>query len=184
MWEILLFSVLVFLARLADVTLGTLRIVYVSRGMKLLSALLGFFEVLIWIVVVSQVIQNLNHWVAYLFYAGGFSAGVLLGMMIEERLAMGYVGLRIMAREEALNLCQTLRAQGYALTTFDAEGKDGPIKVIYLAVKRKDLDQVLSFVRTHNPRAFYTIEEVRSLGSCQEKPFTRRPPWEKLKKMD
>ncbi len=153
---------LILLARVVDVSIGTLRLVFVSRGMKWLAPLAGFFEVLIWITAIAQIMRNLDNWVAYVAYAGGFAAGTWIGMWFEEKLALGTVLLRIIPQADPTTLAGRLRDRGYRVTTVDAEGLRGPVKILFSVIRRTDLPKALALVRTFNPRAFYTIEDVRS----------------------
>ncbi|KAF0111712.1 MAG: hypothetical protein FD147_723 [Chloroflexi bacterium] len=159
-WVIL--PLLIFLARICDVTLGTLRIIYVSRGRRNLAPLLGFFEVLIWIVVIGQLVQHLQSVTAYIGYAGGFAIGNFVGIWLEERLAFGTFILRVMISEDGDNLALKIHDAGYGVTRVDGQGAAGPVKLIYTIVKRRHVNQVLSIIHEYSPNAFVTIEEVRS----------------------
>ena len=161
-WVIL--PILIFLARITDVTLGTMRIISLSRGLRRVAPILGFFEMLIWLLAIRQLFNHLNNPVCYLAFAGGFSTGVYTGMYIEHKMAMGLRLLRIITRYDSSNLIRILREEGYGLTTIDAEGNQGQVKILFTLVKRRDLSNVLNYVRENNPNAFYTVEDVRSAG--------------------
>lgn len=154
--------VLVFFARVIDVSLGTLRIIFISRGKKYLAPLLGFLEVLIWISVVAQVVRGVNDPITYLAYAAGFAAGNFAGMYIEDRLALGTQIVRIIVPNGAEELTTHLAAAGYGVTSVNGQGSNGPVQVIYTVVKRKDLSIVLEVIHQTHPRAFLSIEDVRS----------------------
>ncbi|MDV2481885.1 DUF2179 domain-containing protein [Methanoculleus sp. Wushi-C6] len=151
----------IFLARICDVTIGTMRIIFVSRGMKMIAPVLGFFEVFIWIVAVGQIFQNLTNPLNYFAYAAGFATGNYVGMLVEEKLAMGLALIRIITQRDATNLIDYLRAAGYGVTVLDAQGKQGPGKVIFSVVKRKNIKDVEDAIHEFNPKAFYSIEDVR-----------------------
>ena len=153
---------LVFFARVIDVTLGTLRIIFISRGKKYLAPLLGFVEVFIWIAVVSQIVRGVNDLVTYLAYAAGFAAGNFVGMYIEDRLAIGTQVMRIIIPNGAEALTQNLHDAGYGVTQVDGQGANGPVKLIYTVVKRKDIPLVLGIIHQTHPHAFLSIEDVRS----------------------
>lgn len=153
---------LIFLARVFDVTLGTLRIIFVSRGKRNLAPLFGFFEVLIWIVVIGQVVQNLHNLASYIGYAAGFAAGNFVGMYIEDRLAIGTLMVRIILQKNAEELVSRLHTAGYGVTCVDGQGANGPVKLIYTIVKRKDLAKVRQIIHEINPKAFLSIEDLRS----------------------
>jgi uncharacterized protein YebE (UPF0316 family) len=153
---------LIFAARVLDVSLGTMRIIFLSRGQRLIAPVLGFFEVLIWLIAIRQVMQNLNNPVSYLAYAAGFAAGNLFGMYLENRLAMGLLIIRIITTKEAGALVAQLRTSGYGVTSVQAEGGAGPAQLIFTVIKRKRLDNVRSIIAQCNPKAFVSVEEIRS----------------------
>lgn len=160
-WAIL--PLLIFVARVADVTMGTLRVLFLARGAKMYATLFGFIEVFIWIIVISQVIQNLNNVLCYVAYAGGFAAGTFTGMKLEERLAIGKVIVRIITSQPATDLVQRLRSERIGCTSIQAEGAEGPVQVIFSVIARGDLERVVGMVLDHNPKAFYTVEDVRDV---------------------
>ncbi|MDK2915485.1 MAG: hypothetical protein PWR25_42 [Euryarchaeota archaeon] len=160
-FSLVVIPIFIFLARICDVTIGTMRIIFVSRGMKMVAPILGFFEVFIWIVAVGQIVQNLTNPLNYFAYAAGFATGNYVGMLVEERLAMGLALIRIITQRDATNLIDYLRAAGYGVTVLDAHGKQGPGKVIFSVVKRKNIRDVENAIHEFNPKAFYSIEDVR-----------------------
>jgi uncharacterized protein YebE (UPF0316 family) len=122
---------LVFFARVIDVSLGTLRLIFISRGKKYIAPLLGFVEVFIWIAVVAQIVRGVNDLAAYFAYAAGFAAGNFVGMYIEERLAIGTQVIRIIVPYDADDLTANLSVAGYGVTSVDGQGANGPVKLIY-----------------------------------------------------
>jgi len=162
-FKIVILTLIIFFARICDVTLSTLRIIYTSRGIKLLAPLIGFFEVLIWLVAMSQIINNLTNFVLYIAYAGGFAAGNFIGILMEEKMAIGTVVIRIITQKEGSELIESLKCGDYGVTYTPAQGAKGPVKIIFTIVKRKDINHVLKIVRKCNPHAFFTIEDVRSV---------------------
>lgn len=154
---------LIFFSRICDVTIGTIRIIFISRGLRKYAPLLGFFEVLIWIVVIGQLVQNLHSATAYIFYAAGFACGNFIGMWIEDRLAFGTSIIRIMASENGNELAEKIHAAGFGVTRLDAHGATGPVLMIYTVVKRHDTNKVLSIIHSIAPNAFVTIDELRSI---------------------
>ena len=155
---------LIFTARIMDVTLGTLRIVFISKGDKTIAPLLGFLEVLIWLVAITQVMQNLSNVASYLAWAGGFATGNFLGLRIEQKLALGQMVVRVITVGPADDLIERLKGHGYRLTCVDARGTRGKVNLLFMIVKRKMLPHVLGIIRDFNPQAFYTIEDVRSVS--------------------
>lgn len=155
---------LIFLARICDVSIGTMRIIFVSKGKKNIAPILGFFEVLIWITAISKIMQNLDNYINYIAYAGGFATGNFIGMIIEERLAMGILMIRVFAHERGNELVMTLNNNGYGATTVEAHGAREKVHLIYTIVHRNELDDVVKVINKFNPKAFYTIEDVRSVN--------------------
>ena len=170
----IIIPLLIFLARIVDVTFGTLRIIFVSRGLRYWAALVGFFEVLVWILAIGQVMQNLTDWKTYVAYALGFSAGNFVGIALEQRIAMGSLIVRIITRKEADELVKFLRTSGYGATSIDATGEAGPVKVIFTIVKRKRLPEVVGIIKRFNPNAFYSIEDVRFVSQAAFIPMGKR----------
>jgi len=157
----LILPLLIFLARICDVTIGTMRIVMVAKGQKFWAPLMGFFEVLIWIITMSKVVQNLDNWLCYVGYAGGFATGNLVGLLLEEKLAMGIVKIQIITRKEASQLIEALRVAGYGITHHPAMGGTENVSIIHTIIKRSEIATVEEIIRSYNPKAFYTIEDVK-----------------------
>lgn len=153
---------LVFLAELCVVTLATLRIIFLSRGRKLPAALLGFFEITLWLFAIGQIMQNLSDLGCYLGFAAGFTCGNYLGVLIEQRLAIGTLLVRTITNKDATDLTRRLREAGYGVTTLDAEGATGPVKVVFTVIPRKVLTAVLGIIRGFDPKAFYSVDEIQS----------------------
>ncbi|HMB44260.1 MAG TPA: DUF2179 domain-containing protein [Candidatus Methanoperedens sp.] len=155
---------LIFLARICDVSIGTLRIIFVSKGKRNIAPILGFFEVLIWITAISKIMENLDNYINFVAYAAGFATGNFVGMIIEEKLAMGILMIRIFAYERGNELVQTLNARGFGATVVEAHGARENIDLIYSIVKRNELANVLDVISLINPKAFYTIEDVKAVN--------------------
>ena len=146
-------TLLVFLAELCVVTIGTIRIIFVARGMKVLAPILGFFEVSIWLFAIGQIMQNLTDLGCYLAFAGGFTAGNFLGVLIEKKLAIGSVVVRIITPRDVRDLIEGLQAAEYGVTTIDAQGATGPVKVVFTIVRRKELSSVVAIITTFSHQA-------------------------------
>ena len=153
---------LIFIARVCDVTLGTMRIIFTSRGMRNVAPVLGFVETFIWIVAVSSIVKHAQNVAAFLGYASGFATGTYVGMMIENRLAMGTLTIRAIIRRNPKELLETLHKAGFGVTAVDGHGSTGDVKIIYTTVKRADLSAVIDIFHHALPGAFLSIEEVRS----------------------
>jgi uncharacterized protein YebE (UPF0316 family) len=139
-----------------------MRIIFVSKGKRNIAPLLGFFEVLIWIIVVSRVMQNLDNYLTYIAYAAGFATGNYVGMIIEERLAVGVQLIRVITHQNGNELVQQLSAGGFGATVVDARGSRENVALIYTIVPRNDLGKVLNIINEFNPKAFYSIEDVKA----------------------
>lgn len=174
-WVVL--PLLIFLARILDVSLGTIRFVFVARGFKYLAPIVGFFEVLIWIIAIGQIMQNLANPICYIGYAGGFATGNYIGILIAEKLSLGVVLIRIVTQKEADSLLACLRAQDYGVTSIDGQGGSGPVKVIFTIVRRREAAHVIELVKQYNPLAFYSVEEV---DFVERGIFPLRPTWRQL----
>lgn len=159
-WVIL--PLIIFVSRVCDVSLGTLRHVFISKGFRKIVPLLGFFEVLIWIVVVAQVMKNLNNVACYLAWAGGFATGTYVGLLIEERLALGLQVIRIITNQNCDDLLANLKTENHGVTIVDAQGAIGPVKMIFTIVKRKNIQHIVKIIQQHNPSAFYSIEDIKN----------------------
>jgi uncharacterized protein YebE (UPF0316 family) len=159
-----LLPLLIFLARICDVSIGTMRIIFVSKGKKYIAPVLGFFEVLIWITAISKIMQNLDNYVNYIAYAAGFATGNYVGMIIEEKLAMGFQMIRVFTHQDGPGLVQSLNGNGFGATTVEAHGAKEKVHIIYTIVQRTELGHVLGIIDEFNPKAFYTIEDVRTVN--------------------
>jgi uncharacterized protein YebE (UPF0316 family) len=172
----LVIPVLIFFARICDQSIGTLRLIFVSKGYKYIAPFLGFFEVIIWVLAISQIMQHLDNVYCYIAYGAGFATGNYVGMYLEEKISLGTVILRIIPKKDTSELVNYLRLNNYGLTIVDAEGSTGPVKIIFSIVKRKDVPHIVNIINQFNPNAFYTIEEVKAVnkGIFKDKRNNRR----------
>jgi uncharacterized protein YebE (UPF0316 family) len=161
-WVIL--PILIFCARICDVTLGTIRVIFISKGIKYLAPIIGFFEVIIWLLAIGQVMNNLTNFVAYIAYGAGFALGTFIGMLIEEKISIGLVSVRIITKEDPAELLQYIRAHNYGVTSIDGEGSTGRVKMVFTIIKRQDLSHVVGIIKKFHPNAFYSVEEVKSVA--------------------
>jgi uncharacterized protein YebE (UPF0316 family) len=130
----------------------------------MLAPIVGFFEITIWLFAIGQVMKNLSDPGCFLGFAGGFTLGNYLGMLTEKWLALGTVVVRTITRKDATGLIQGLQAAQYGVTTLDAEGATGPVKIVFTVVRRKQLAGVLGIVRGFDPSAFYSVDEIQDAG--------------------
>ncbi len=151
----------IFFARITDVSISTIRMMLVISGRKELAPFIGFFESLIWLIAIGQILQNVGSVVTYLAYASGFATGTYVGMRIEERMALGKVIVRVITQRDATALLGAIRQAQYRLTVVEAEGAYGSVSLIFTVISRRQLPALTRIIHTHNPKAFYTVENVR-----------------------
>jgi uncharacterized protein YebE (UPF0316 family) len=161
-WVIL--PLMIFFARICDVSLGTIRVIFISKGVKYLAPIIGFFEVIIWLLAIGQVMNNLTNVAAYIAYGAGFASGTFIGMLIEEKISIGLTSVRIITKEDPQELLAYLRAHQYGVTSIDGEGGTGRVKMVFTIIKRLDLPHVIGIIKQFHPNAFYSVEEVKSVA--------------------
>jgi uncharacterized protein YebE (UPF0316 family) len=171
----LLTGVLVFLARVTDVTMGTMRTISIVQGRTKTAFILGFFEVSMWLVVISMVVQRiLEKPILGVFYALGFSTGNVVGIMLERRLGFGHMTLRIISPHRGREIADELRASGFAVTIFKGEGLTGPVILLYVVCRRKDLHHILPIVKKIDPDSFHITEQAGDVSKVCA-PFAQQP---------
>lgn len=159
-FSFVLLPLLIFLARILDVSINTVRIIYVLGGRKFTSTLLGFFESFIWLMAIRQIFEHLDNWMCYVAYPAGFAAGIFVGMIIEEKIAYGKVIVRIITRKDINPLLQYLRKEYHRYTLVNAEGPDGNENLVFTVLEREKLEVLLLTMKEILPTAFYTVEKV------------------------
>jgi len=164
-YNFVILPILIFFARICDVTIGTLRIIFVSKGRKNIAPFLGFFEVLIWIIAISQIMKGANNIYCYLAYAAGFATGNYVGMLVEERLAVGNLLIRIITAKDGLILVKLLGSKGHGATSFSAEGSMGNVNIVYSVVNRENITEIQEILNEYDPKLFYTLEDIRKVNA-------------------
>ncbi|MCX6273059.1 MAG: DUF2179 domain-containing protein [Bacteroidetes bacterium] len=159
-WVIL--PLFIFLARIGDQTIGTLRLIFLSKGYRYIAPVLGFFEVIIWILAISQIMKHLDNVMCYVAYGSGFAMGNFIGISLEQKISLGTVIIRIILKKENTELIEVLKTHNYGHTLVDAEGARGRVKIIFSTIKRKDIGHFLAVLEKYEPDAFYTIEDVKT----------------------
>jgi len=162
--DAVLLPALIFVAEMCVITLSTLRIIFVAQGRRYLAPCLGFFEVVIWLFAISQVMKQLDNGWCFLAFAAGFTVGNYLGILIEKTLAMGMAQVSIVAPCDLDDLAAQLRAQNYGATSITGEGSQGPVQIIFTIVRRRQLKHVLALIETTQPGAFYAVDEVSTVS--------------------
>ncbi len=162
MWVIL--PILIFCSRIMDVSFGTLRIIFVSRGNKFVAPILGFFEVLIWLVVITNIMTNLNNWVCYIAYAAGFATGNFVGIHLEEKLALGMLSVRIFASDDKAELLsQKLSEKGYGVTQVKGAGKFADTNILTCIIRRKEYPDIVAIINDVDSGLFHYAEELKNV---------------------
>jgi uncharacterized protein YebE (UPF0316 family) len=164
----------IFGLRIVDVSLSTVRILLAVRGHRMAVPFIGFFEVLLWVFAAGNAIRYLESGWHVLGYAAGFSTGSIVGLRIEQRLAIGYATIRVISRRGGVALADALRAAGFGVTEFAAHGRDGPVEVIYSVCMRRDIPRFIGETERWDSQAFITVEEPREIrwGWMQASPRT------------
>jgi uncharacterized protein YebE (UPF0316 family) len=152
---------LIFALRVGDMTLDTLRMLVIMRGRKSIAWILGFFQAAIFILAISSVLADLNNPLNVIGYAAGFATGNVVGMLIEERLAIGHIHMRVVSSRRGSAIAERLREDGYAITEIPGRGKDGTVTVLNASVRRKNVGRVRNIINDVDPEAFITAEDVR-----------------------
>ena len=157
----LILPFLIILARIVDVSFGTVKIIFIARGYNKLVPLLSFFESFVWLIAVTRIFENLNNWVCFIAYPLGFALGNFIGILIEEKIAFGVEIIRVITKSDATELIKALQNKGFGVTSVKAEGSRGEVGIIYSVVNRKNIAQIVNTIKEYNPKAFYTIEDIR-----------------------
>ena len=164
----------IFFGRICDVSLGTLRILFVSRGEKRIAPVIGFVEVFIWVVIIAQVLSRANDLLSYLAYAGGYATGTYIGLLIEERIAFGFTKYRVFTVQNGLELVSQFSKNGFGATMVHGEGSVSEIDIVETVINRQSAKVVEKIIEEFDPKAFCIVEDVRAkqLGI-----FAKRQSW-------
>lgn len=152
---------LIFLFRIVDQSIGTIRLIFAAKGMKKLAPFFAFFESFIWLVAIGQIMKHLDNVYCYLAFAGGYAAGNYFGIILEEKLSIGTVVIRVIPKKDTTELIKHLRDLNYGVTVVPVDGMMGPTKMLFTTIRRKEAQRVIGIINEHNPTAFYTIDEVK-----------------------
>jgi uncharacterized protein YebE (UPF0316 family) len=153
----------ILLLRVCDVSLATLRLLYAVRGRKLTAAALGFVEILIWIVAISTVVRNFSSPLLVIGYAAGFSLGNYVGILIEEKLALGLAEVRVVSRTGGVEIAEALRDMGFGATEVLGQGREGRVEIVTTVVRRRAVKDILAEIERWDPDAFVSVEEPRTI---------------------
>jgi len=171
-WVIL--PLLIFVARICDQSIGTLRLIFLSKGFKHIVPFLAFFEAMIWLIAISQILSHLENAVTFLAYGLGFATGNYVGMLLEERLSIGSVIIRIFPKEHIPEFIDVFQKHNYGYTIINAEGSTGELKIVFSIINRKYLSHLIEQINAIDSHTFYTVEEVKSVKRGIFKPAERK----------
>jgi uncharacterized protein YebE (UPF0316 family) len=153
---------LIFVARIMDVSIGTLRVIFVAKGYRTIAPVLGFFEVVIWLLAIRQILNHINNPICYIAYGLGFGVGNYIGIRLDEKLSLGMVIVRVVPKSDTTELIGQMRREGFGVSLVDIEGMSGKLKMIFTVTKRKDLQALLNIIKANHPNAFVTVEDVKA----------------------
>ena len=157
-----LLPIIIFFGRIFDVTLGTLRIIFVSKGEKFKAPIVGFFEVFIWVVIISQILTRANDMVSYVSYAAGYAAGNYVGIIIEKRIAFGIILCRVYTNKSGTKLLKLMSLNGFGATMTHGTGSVNEVDIVETILDRKHLKKVSKIVLEFDKDSFYVIEDIRT----------------------
>lgn len=155
--------VLIFLARIVDVSLGTLRIIFLSKGYKKLAPVFGFFEILVWLLAIREVMVNLQNPLCFFAYAAGFAFGNYVGITIEEKLSIGHVLFRVIFKDDSNGFLQFMKKHNFGFTIFNGSGTRSRVKLLFSVLNRKDMKVIIPAIKKSLPTAFYTVENIKEV---------------------
>lgn len=173
-FDYLILPLLILMARILDVSMDTIRVIMVAKGYRNYAPFIGFFQSLIWVITISRVMVNLEIWTAYIGYASGFALGTYIGMFLEEKLALGHELIRVITKSDATDLINNLRIEGFPVTSVNGQGRDGEVGILFIILKRRAIPHVVAIINDYNPKAFYTIEDMRFVRDSNYLPRSRR----------
>ena len=162
-WAGLASALLIFSLRIVDVSAATLRLLFIFRGQKALAWVMGFFQAIVFVLAISKVLTDLDNPWNMVGYAAGFATGTVVGMWLEERLAVGYAHVRVISPRQGPAVAKALRQAGFAVTELAGRGRDGTVTVLNLSITRRQLPEVRRIATQVDPNAFITVEEIRPL---------------------
>ena len=160
--ELLLGALFIFCLRLIDVSMGTIRILMAVRGRRLLAAVIGFLEVTIFLVAISQVVTNIGNWWNVIGYAAGFAMGQVIGITIDNKIAIGLAEVNIISMGMGTQIAEALRADGYGATEFLGAGHSSMVDMVRAVVRRKEVPSVIATVTSQDDKAFITVQEMQT----------------------
>lgn len=154
-------ALLIFVLRIGDVSIGTLRVIYMVRGRRMTAAALALVESLIWMFAVSRIFGGAHDPVKMVGYACGFAAGTLIGLSFERLIDKSSIIVRLIVREKPAEMVTALREAGYGVTAVSGEGREGAVQVMFIVAPRKHGDRLIELIQQIEPAAFFTVDPVQ-----------------------
>ena len=156
-------ALLIFISRVADVSLGTFRTIVIFRGYKLIASMIGFVEIIIWLIAAAQVFKHLDHWYLAFAYSSGFAMGIYVGMWIESRFAIGNELIRCISFNRDI-LADKIREEGYKVVSVDGDmGVDKSVEVLFIVEKRRNIPALIKLINQLDQKAVYTVSDLKSV---------------------
>lgn len=181
--HIVITGLFVFVARICDVSIGTIRTIMTVQGRTIISFVLALFEITIWVLVASTVINQLKEKpILIIFYAFGYATGNVVGILVEKKLAFGIIILKLLTRTAGQEIANYLRGKGQAVTVFVGEGMKGPVSELYIACRRRDLKWILPEVQKMDKDLFYIIEQARDMSKTLRPVYSPLGGWRSTSK--
>ncbi len=174
---------LIFAARIVDVSCGTFRTICIVRGLALLAACIGFFEVLVWLGAISSVVHHLDKPLNVLGYAGGFATGNYVGMWLESKLALGNQVVRLLSRDTTHHLADRLREAGFVVTELAGRGRDIPVTICFVVATRRNVQTLIGLAKKIDPAVLVTVEDVREVNFTPHRMTPQEAEWTDVVKM-
>ncbi len=164
-FNLVLMPLAIIAARIMDVSLGTVRVIAINRGDKNLAPLIGFFEVLIWIIIINQLLSSFQHWTWYVAYALGFASGTYIGMYISEQFTLGKAVVRVMTETSGKELIKELEKSNYKMAVVKTTFNTHEGVMLFVTIDSDELDDLLRLIHATNPKAVFSVEDVRRVSS-------------------
>ena len=156
-------ALVIFCLRIIDVSCDTMRVIFAIRGKRMIAAVLGFIQALVWIFAVGNAVKHLDSVLHVLGYSGGYAMGTYVGVSLEQMIAYGVATLRVVSRKRGVEIAEALRAAGHGVTEFPGFGRDGAVEILNSVVQRSHIDEVVTLISEVDPEAFVTVEEPKVL---------------------
>ena len=163
-FKLAILPLLIFLAKVTDVSLATLGLIFTARGQKKLSMLISFLEISIYLLAISVILENISEPHYFLAYALGYAVGTYTGMWLEERLAIGFFNLRLITHKNPERWLKKLRKHGFKPTCYRANAGKNRVHVIQLIIRRREMEAIRELIQRFDRKAFYSIEDIREAG--------------------